>query len=184
MTGVSEHNISDDKLLAATGRTRAAWHDLLDAENASAWTHTQIARWLVETHDVDGWWAQGITVAYEQAKGIRMPGQQPDGTFSASSSKSLPGSVPELHELAIDAYSTAVGQGPASVSREARHPTARWKLADGTAVLLTVSPGSGGKSRVALTRLKLPDSDSLEHAKSALADALSEIASRVDRSVD
>lgn len=184
MAAVSEQNISDEKLLAATGRTRAAWHDLLDAENASTWTHTQIARWLVETHAVDGWWAQGITVGFEQAKGMRMPGQQPDGTFSASSSKSLPGSVRELLELAIDAYSAVAGKDPASVSREAKHPTARWKLDDGTSVLVTVSPGSGDNSRVALTHLKLPDSGSLGSAKAALADVLRGIASRVDRSVD
>src|SRR5690554_3084263 len=155
MTGVSQQNISDDKLVSATGLTRAAWHELLDAADATTWTHTQIATWLRETHNVDGWWAQGITVAYEQARGMRMPGQQPDGTFSTSSSKSLRGTRSEVLDLVVDAYTATSGKVPASVNPDAKHPTARWKLDDETSVLATVSPGTAGKSRVALTHSKL-----------------------------
>lgn len=184
MAGVSEQNISDDKLVAATGRSRGQWHELLDAQNASAWTHTKIATWLRETHGVDGWWAQGVTVGYEQAKGMRAPGQQSDGTFSTSSSKSLPGTQHELLDLVIDAYSAACGSEPTSLSRDARHPTARWKLADGTTVLATVSPVDDGKSRIALTQSKLDSEARLGPAKTDLAAVLGAIASRVDRSVD
>jgi hypothetical protein len=182
MTGVSGNRVSDDKLVAATGRARAEWHGLLDAQDASAWTHPQIARWL-EAHGVDGWWAQGITVAYEQARG-RAPGQQADGTFSTSSSKSLPGTQQQVLQLIIDAYTAHCGSEPASVSREAKHPTARWKLADGTNVLATVSPGGSETSRAVLTRSKLDNEDSLAQAKAELAKLLVEVASGVDRSVD
>jgi len=184
MAGVSEHNISDEKLVAATGRTRQQWHELLDAENASSWTHPQIAAWLVETHGVDGWWAQGITVAYEQARGMRMPGQQPDGTFSTSSSKSLPVAQQEALDLVIGAYTAHSGGGPATVSREAKHPTARWKLADGSTVLATISPGGAGKSRAVLTHSKLGSEAALAPAKAELATVLQALASDVDRSVD
>ena len=184
MAGVSEQNISDDKLVAATGKATAEWHRLLDAENADTWKHPQIARWLAETHGVDGWWAQGITVGYEQARGMRLPGQLADGTFTASSSKSLPGTQLHVLDLVVVAYTAASGLRPASVRREAKHPTARWKLADGTSVLATVSPGDGGKSRAVLTRLKLTAPDLLEPAKLELAETLAALASGVDRSVD
>lgn len=184
MAGVSAQNISDDKLLEATGKTRDQWHTLLDVEQATGWKHPQIASWLVDLHGVDGWWAQGITVGYEQAWGMRLPGQLADGTFSTSSSKAIAGTVFQVLDLVIDAYSVASGLPPASVSREAKHPTARWKLADGTSVLATVSPGSGGKVRAVLTRLKLAGPDLLEPAKRELAEILSELPSRVDRSVD
>lgn len=184
MAGVAGNKVSDDKLVAATGRSRTEWHELLDAQEANTWTHPQIAGWLVETHGVDGWWAQGITVAYEQAKGMRVPGQQPDGTFSTSSSTSLPGAQQEVLDLVIGAYTAVNGSDPASVSREAKHPTARWKLTDGTSVLATVSPGSSGKSRAVLTHSKLDSEARLAPAKTELADILSELASRVDRSVD
>lgn len=184
MAGVSEQNISDDRLVAVTGRSRHEWHELLDAQNASAWTHTQIASWLRDNHAVDGWWAQGIAVGFEQAKGMRVPGQQPDGTFSASSSKSLPGTQLELLDLVIDAYTAACGNEPASVSREAKHPTARWALSDGTSILATISPGGLGKARVVLTHSKLDAEARLGPAKAELAVVLGELASRVDRSVD
>lgn len=176
MAGVSEQNISDDKLVAATGKPRAGWHELLDAESAHTWTHTQIARWLVETHGVDGWWAQGVTVGYEQARGMRLPGQLADGTFTASSSKSLAGSQLEALEKVIAAYTATAGAAPGSVRREAKHPTARWKLEDGTSVLATVSPGNAGKARIALTHLKLSSADQLADAKQALAEVLGALA--------
>jgi hypothetical protein len=145
MAGVSEHNISDDKLLAATGKPRAEWHDLLDAENASNWKHTRIATWLREAHGVDGWWAQSITVGYEQARGMRLPGQLADGTFTASASKTLHRPLDEALDFVIAAYSAASGSSPTRVSREAKHPTARWKLADSTDVLGSASPVPGGQ---------------------------------------
>ncbi|MHA6696075.1 hypothetical protein [Homoserinimonas sp. A520] len=184
MAGVSEQNISAERLLAATGRLRDQWHELLDEQNASTWTHTQIATWLRETHGVDGWWAQGVTVGYEQAKGMRVPGQQPDGTFSTSASKTVERPQSDALELAIDAYGAAAGSEPVSVSRDAKHPTARWKLADGTTALATVSPGGGGKSRIVLTHSKLAHAERLGEAKAELAAVLDALASRVDRSVD
>lgn len=182
MAGVSEHNISDDKLIGATGKPREEWNALLDTENATNWTHTQIATWLVSEHAVDGWWAQGITVGYEQARGMRLPGQLADGTFTASTSKTVDTELLQVLDLAIEGYSAASGLQPASVRREAKHPTARWKLADGSSVLATVSP-TAGKSRLTLTHLKLTSPDLLEPAKAALAEVLREITSGVDRSV-
>lgn len=176
MVGVSEQNISDERLAAATGKPRAEWHELLDAESAHEWPHTQIARWLVAAHGVDGWWAQGITVGYEQAKGMRLPGQLADGTFSASTSRSLKGSQLEVLDLVIAAYTEVSGLPPGSVRREAKHPTARWKLDDGTSVLATISPGSGGKSRAVLTHLKLSSADQLEQVKGSLNEVLGTIA--------
>jgi hypothetical protein len=183
MAGVSEQNISDEKLTTATGRPRDQWHELLDEQNATTWTHTQIATWLRETHDVDGWWAQGLTVGYEQARGMRVPGQQPDGTFSTSASKTIDRSQADALELAIEAYSAVAGSAPVTVSRGAKHPAARWKLADGTTVLATVSPG-GAKSRVVLTHSKLDSAERLSGRKAELAAVLEALASRVDRSVD
>jgi hypothetical protein len=182
MAGVSGQNISDDRMLEATGRTREAWHELLDAEGATGWKHPQIASWLRDEHGVDGWWAQGITVGYEQARGMRLPGQLADGTFTTSSSKTVGLPQPAALELVIAAYSESSGREPSSVSPEAKHPTARWKLDDGSQVLATVSP-VGEKSRVSLTRLKLTSPDQLEPAKDALAVVLGVVASRADNSV-
>ena len=59
------------ELLLDLGRVDAArdgagdtqeWFALLDAWGATGHSHTEIARWLHETHGVPGWWSQNITV--------------------------------------------------------------------------------------------------------------------------
>ena len=79
MVRASKETVSDDAVRAATGHGREHWFRLLDGAGASSWNHTAIARHLTES-GLDAWWAQGVTVAYEQARGLRLPGQQPDGT--------------------------------------------------------------------------------------------------------
>ncbi|MEW2147575.1 DUF4287 domain-containing protein, partial [Micromonospora vinacea] len=78
--------IADDLIRARTGRGWAEWFALLDAASATGWTHTRIARHLSTEHEVAGWWAQTITVGYEQARGLRAPGQRRGGGFEASAS--------------------------------------------------------------------------------------------------
>ncbi len=73
-----------EKVVAATGRTWDSWFGLLDAWDAAARTHTETARWLRELHAVPSWWSQSITVAYEQARGLRVPGQQVSGGFTGA----------------------------------------------------------------------------------------------------
>ncbi|MBE1458366.1 hypothetical protein H4W79_002580 [Nocardiopsis terrae] len=80
--------VSGTKLAEATGRDYEVWFALLDAWEATAHTHTEIAAWLVEEHGMNGWWAQTVTVAYEQERGLRVPGQKKDG-FAASASKTV-----------------------------------------------------------------------------------------------
>ena len=86
---------SDESLLAATGKTWNEWFAVLDAADATGLKHPQIVAVLVEMHGVGAWWAQGITVGYEQARGMRMPGQRADGTFEVSASKAIDGSQAE-----------------------------------------------------------------------------------------
>ena len=86
---------STDKILAATGMAFAEWATLLDAEGARALSHKQIADLIFATGNSSGWWAQTITVAYEQHIGRRLPGQRADGRFSASILRALPVSAAE-----------------------------------------------------------------------------------------
>lgn len=93
---------SDESIRERTGRSWDAWFATLDAWGAAQRTHTEIARWLVTEHQVAGWWAQSITVGYEQARGMRAPGQQSDGYFSASGSKTVAVSVGRLFDAFAD----------------------------------------------------------------------------------
>lgn len=82
--------VSDSAIMKATGRSREDWFELLDDAGARDWDHATIARWLGGKHEVDGWWAQGVTVSYEQSRGLREPGQSSDGSFEVSCAKTLP----------------------------------------------------------------------------------------------
>ncbi len=77
----------------ATQKPWEQWVKELDDSGSSELSHTEIARKLyaelggkVENH---GWWAQGITVAYEQHIGKRVPGQLADGLFELAISKTI-----------------------------------------------------------------------------------------------
>ena len=63
--------VSDAKAIEKTGHGLAHWYGVLDAFDAAKKGHTMAARHLREDHKVPPWYSQGITVAYERARGLR-----------------------------------------------------------------------------------------------------------------
>ncbi|MGN9778149.1 hypothetical protein ACTMS0_20640 [Micromonospora sp. H33] len=94
--------IPDALLRERTGRGWEEWFGLLDEWGATAHTHTEIARWLVTAHEVPGWWAQTVTVGYEQTRGLRAPGQQRGGGYSAGGSRTVAVPVDRLFAAFAD----------------------------------------------------------------------------------
>jgi hypothetical protein len=163
--------ISDARLASGTGRGSEQWFALLDAADATRLSHAQIARLLVDEHEVPGWWAQSITVRYEQARGMRLPGQQPDGTFSVAVSRSLRGGPLELLDLGVERFASFAGGAPEATSRSVGHPTARWRLEGDVRLQLMVSPGTGDKCSVSLTQSRLRLPERVEPAREAMTRA-------------
>ena len=93
---------SDEVIRRNTGRAWDGWFALLDAWGAARRPHPEIARWLVDEHGVGGWWAQGVTVAYEQARGLREPGQRRGGLYEVSATKTVNVPVERLYEAFAD----------------------------------------------------------------------------------
>lgn len=155
VTPPSEHPHAS-RLEGGTGVELATWVERLDAHGARDLDHTAIARHLVEEHGIDGWWAQGVTVADEQLIGRRVVGQSCEGTFSASASRTVPGDMDTV-QAALDAFLTAerraeLGIGEGSLSST---PTWRyWRAAgdDGSRVSLniTAKDGAGESARSTL----------------------------------
>ncbi len=79
--------LSDAKSIEKTGHGLAHWFDVLDRFGGVAKGHTALARHLYDEHGVPGWYCQGITVAYERARGVRAQNQRCDGAFEVSVSK-------------------------------------------------------------------------------------------------
>jgi uncharacterized protein YndB with AHSA1/START domain len=158
---------SDQAVRAATGRGWQEWFSLLDGWQATSRPHPDIARWLVEEHGVAGWWAQSVTVAYEQARGLRAPGQHADG-WSVTASKTVAVPVDRLFAAFDDeAVRERWLPGAQLRLRTATAPrTARYDWEDGpTRVLVGFAPRGDEKSTVAIEHARLPDADTAAEMK-------------------
>lgn len=85
----SEPEMGDDAVRERTGRGWEEWCDVIDAWPDNNGDHTAIARYLRDEHEVDAWWSQTVTGGYERITGLRLPGQMPDGTFTANKSATI-----------------------------------------------------------------------------------------------
>jgi uncharacterized protein DUF4287 len=88
--------ISDRAILKKTGHGLEHWFGVLDAFDPKAKGHTDRAQYLYDEHQVPGWHSQGIVVAYERERGIRVANQACDGSFQVSVSRAVPVSVAEV----------------------------------------------------------------------------------------
>jgi len=169
---VAQPELSDERITAATGRGWNDWVSLIDAGPGRSAGHTAIATWLRDEHDVDGWWAQSVTVGYERITGIRLPGQMPDGTFSISRSRTMPGDVPNTRMAFLDDASRAALL-PELASTLRSRPDAKElrfsavKKASGQDVgrfLVAINPAAAGVQLV-ITHEKLPSYEAAEQWK-------------------
>ena len=88
--------MSDDAVRNATGRTWPEWTAQLDAAKAAAMEHRDIAAYVQKHHEVNGWWAQSITVGYERLRGLRDVGQRRGGGYDVNKSKTVAAPVETL----------------------------------------------------------------------------------------
>lgn len=86
---VAPPELSNEAVLASTGRGWDEWCDLIDAWPGRSDGHAAVARYLQHEFEVDGWWAQAVTVGWERITGVRLPHQMPDGTFTANKSRTM-----------------------------------------------------------------------------------------------
>ncbi|MPY86778.1 MAG: DUF4287 domain-containing protein [Luteitalea sp.] len=86
----------------ATGRDRDEWFAQLDAWGATDREYREIAEWLVAKHGLSKWWAQKLTVEYEEARGMRAPGVRSGGTFTVTASKTVTVPVERLFKAFVD----------------------------------------------------------------------------------
>jgi hypothetical protein len=150
----------DASVRANTGRGWSEWFKVLDKWGAKDRKHREIARWLADEHEVDGWWAQSITVAYEQKRGMRAPGQGPDGTYSVSASKTIAVPVDSLFEAFRERRVRRRWLGEHQLrirtARPAKSMTAAWEDAS-TRLTLGFYDKGPAKSQVALAHEKIAD---------------------------
>lgn len=88
--------VTDEAARKKTGFGLEHWFAVLDAFDAPAKGHTATAAHLYRDHGVSSWYSQGITVAYERARGLRDVHQSCTGSFQVSVSKTVPATVAEV----------------------------------------------------------------------------------------
>ena len=170
--------VSDARLGSGTGRSAAEWFARLDAAGATRLSHDQISRLLVDEFEVAPWWAQGITVRYEQERGLELPGRQPDGSYAVTVGRSLRGGALELLDLGVERFAPYAGGPPDTVTRSVAQPTAAWALDHGETLLLRVVSGDGPKCSVTLTRGQLRLPERVQPAKEGLTRAFGVMSDR------
>lgn len=160
--------VADEAMVRATGQGHAAWFALLDAWGATGHTHTEIARWLSETHGTPGWWTQTITVSYERARGMRATHQQADG-FSISVTRT----IDTAPERALEAFTSAslrarwLPDAPMRQRPNKATLVARFDWADPESRLVVAIVSKGDRSTVAIAHERIRDAATADRLKLA-----------------
>ena len=172
----SEPEMAEDTLREATGRGWDEWCDVIDAWPGHADGHTAIATYVREEHGVEGWWAQTVTVGYERITGLRLPHQQPDGTFSAGKSRTVTVDAGLLREMLLDDEDRAdLFPG---FETELRSRTSskvlRIGIGPGTAQI-ALDTQADGRVKITIAHDKLPTPEAVEEWKTYWSDWLAAV---------
>jgi uncharacterized protein YndB with AHSA1/START domain len=186
--------MSDASFVKKTGHDLAYWFAVLDKFGAVEKGHTAAAKHLYADHKVDGWYAQGITVSYERARGVRAMNQRCDGAFEVSASKVVTASPKQLVKAFTDARERERWIGDANprlaealakgltdnrskgvVVRPDGLVRYRYKW-DDTTVQFYMAPKPGGKFIVTVTHMKLANGEAVETSRRQWRTALAALA--------
>lgn len=174
---------SDSTLRERTGEGWEHWLAVLDDWGASGRDHTEIARHLREDLEVDGWWAQTITVGYERARGMRAVGENAHG-FTANASRTINVPVETLFDAFMDESMREQWLGDAELDvRTATRPKGvRFNWGGGpTRVIVGFEVKDEAKSVVALSHERLRDSTEAERMKGMWRSALTALKTHLER---
>jgi len=159
--------MSDASVSKRTGRTWAQWVEVLDASQAADKPHRGIVE-IVSSLGTPEWWSQMVTVGYERIRGLRERGQQRDGGYEASKSRTYNVPVTTL----FDAFLTARRRNRwlpvrVAVRSSARPKRMRIDWDDNTVVQVGFLDKGRAKSAVAIQHQKLKDKAAADAMKSA-----------------
>jgi hypothetical protein len=159
--------ISDKAIENSTGDSWSTWLERLQQMGAQDLSHKEIASKLVSEYQVARWWAQSLTVRYEQVMGRRKSGQSNGGDFSVSVSKTLSGTVDDaLYQwLKIVQSRTEFNDMPIITSSTTQ--TEKWRhyrvaLRDGSRVVVGIYAKTPAKAGFSLRHDKLSSAAAAE----------------------
>jgi hypothetical protein len=162
-------------LQETTGRDRDGWFAVLDAWGAADRPYRETAGWLRDEHGLSAWWAQKLTVEYEESRGVRAPGIRDDGTYTVTATKSIAAPAQRLYEAFVDPTVRGCWLPDATVRDRTMRPdrSARFDWGDGgERVSVTFVPSGETKTQVGVEHARLPSESAAAVAKAAWRDRL------------
>jgi hypothetical protein len=186
--------MSDATSIKKTGHDLAHWFAVLDAFGATEKGHTKAANHIHSDHGVPGWYSQGITVAYERARGVRVMNQKCDGAFEVSVSKMMAatpaqlikaiksdnwrdGIDPDLLKGLAAALKDKTSKG--FVTRPDGQARFRYKW-NQTTVQFNIYPKGPGKTSFVASHLALPNADAVDVSRAKWKAAVAALAQSFD----
>ena len=173
---VNYGGISSAAVKKATGKTWAQWLVRLDQAGARKQPHREIVSQVRRAHPLPDWWCQMVTVGYEQARGLRVKHQKPDG-FEISVTRTMAAPV----DRAFAAWREAglreqwLPRTPLTIRKATPHKSIRILWPDDTCVSINFWPKGPLKCQVVPQHGKLPTPEAAEKMKIFWADKLDQL---------
>jgi uncharacterized protein YndB with AHSA1/START domain len=152
---------------AKTGKTWTEWFAILDAAGATKMDHKQIVALLDEKYQVPGWWDQMVTVAYEQARGLRDKHQKPEG-YSVSVGRTMAVPLASLYNAWKNQKTRRrwLAEDSLVIRKATENKSLRMTWADGkSSVDVNFYAKGDSKSQVVVQHHKLPNAQAAARLK-------------------
>lgn len=163
---LATEKIGDAAVAAKTRRTWREWFKILDAAGARKMDHRRIVA-VARRNGADSWWAQMVTVGYEQDRGLRKKHERPDG-FEISSSRTIGAPVATVYAAWIDSGTRGrwLRASPFTVRKATDRKSLRltWNEPD-TRVEVQFSAKGAGRSQLTVQHGRLPSAAAAERMK-------------------
>lgn len=171
---ISGPRMSDDAVVAKTGKNWKQWFAIIDKAGGQKLTHQEIVKLLNSKHNVGPWWSQMVTVTYEQQTGRRQNYEKPDG-FQISVSRTVNTPLAFLYSSFENENSRKrwLGEDGLVMRKATKNKSMRVTWKDGkTSLEINFYPKENNKSQVVVQHSKLASAAAAARMKTYWGKAL------------
>ena len=175
----ARQQVGDDAVKDRTGCTWDEWFTHLDLAGAQELDHAGIVA-IVRKQKVGPWWEQMVTVAYEQARGMRTVHEGPNG-FAVNTTRTFVAPATRLVAMWTDARSRRQWLGDRTVKVQAMTSgrALRGRLEDGTVLDVRLVVKAGGRCQMSVEHGKLKTAAAAARAKTWWKARLTDLGERL-----